>query len=122
MKRCFVELKGHVKSLFVTWASKKRLFRFPLSDFLSRGMALGTHNLPSGRLNKRFGEVDEAMFLGVRVPSEIKFCILGIKKATFTESFKYDLSRRVALRTHNLPCGLLKKRFWFRRRSVVSRC
>jgi hypothetical protein len=28
----------------------------------------------------------------------------------------------VALRTHNLPCGLLKKRFWFRRRSVVSRC
>jgi hypothetical protein len=53
------------------------------------------------------------MFIGVRGPREFIFCILGIKKATFTESFKYDLSRRVALRTHNLHSGHLKKQLFF---------
>jgi hypothetical protein len=107
MKRCVMELKGHVKSFSVTWASKKRLLRFPFSDFLSRRMVLGTHNLPLDVLKNDFPEVDESMLLGDRGPREIIFCILGINKATFTESLKYDLNRRMALRIHNLPCGHL---------------
>jgi hypothetical protein len=37
-------------------------------------MAMRTHNLPSERIKKKdFGEVDEAMFQGVRMPCEIIF-------------------------------------------------
>jgi hypothetical protein len=31
-------------------------------------MAMGTHNLPSGVLKNDFGEVDKAMFQGVKRP------------------------------------------------------
>jgi hypothetical protein len=42
-------------------------------------MALGTHNLPSGYLKKRFGEVDEAMFQGIESQCELIFSILRIE-------------------------------------------
>jgi hypothetical protein len=51
-------------------------------------MALRTHNLPSGRLKKDFGEVDEAMFQGVEGLFELIFCIPCMEKATWTTSLK----------------------------------
>jgi hypothetical protein len=44
------------------------------------------------------------------------------KKVTFMNSIKWCLSRRMALRNHNLPSGRLKKRLSRSRRSDVSRC
>jgi hypothetical protein len=44
-------------------------------------MALRTHNMPSGRLKKDFGDVDEAMFKGVKRPHDIIYCIVGIEKS-----------------------------------------
>jgi hypothetical protein len=44
---------------------RKRLGPSRLSDVLIRGMALRTHNLPSGRLKNGFGENNKAMFQGV---------------------------------------------------------
>jgi hypothetical protein len=41
-----------------------RLLQSRLSDLLSRRMALRTHNLPSGRLENDFGEVNKVMFQG----------------------------------------------------------
>jgi hypothetical protein len=53
--------------------------------FLSRRMALRTHNLHSGRLKKDFGEVDDAIFKGVKRPLELNFCILSIEKSDLDE-------------------------------------
>jgi hypothetical protein len=50
-----------VKSFSITWAWKKQLLRIPLSDFLSRRMALGTLAV----LKNDFGEFDKAMIQGV---------------------------------------------------------
>jgi hypothetical protein len=66
MKRCLKVSKGHAFS--ESWGSKKHLGRFCLSDVLIRGMALRTHNMPSGRLKNDFDEVDEANFKGVEWP------------------------------------------------------
>jgi hypothetical protein len=48
-------------------------------------MALGTHNLSSGRLKNYFFEVDESMFQVVEKPCEIVFCILGFEKIDLNE-------------------------------------
>jgi hypothetical protein len=48
-------------------------------------MALWTYKLPSGRLKKDFGEVDEAMFRGTERTREIIFCILGIEESDLVE-------------------------------------
>jgi hypothetical protein len=48
-------------------------------------MALGTHNRPTGRLKKRLGEVDEAMFHGVERPCELIFCILCMEQSELDE-------------------------------------
>jgi hypothetical protein len=47
-------------------------------------MAFRTHNLPSGRLKKVFGEVDEAI-LGVEWTLNLIYCILSIEKSDFDE-------------------------------------
>jgi hypothetical protein len=75
-------------------------------------MALRTYSLSLGRLKNDFCEGDEAIYQGVRRPREIIICILGIENATFTKSFKYDLSRRMVRRTQHLYSGRLKKRLW----------
>jgi hypothetical protein len=106
-------------NIFSNLGIEKATFTISLKWFLCRRMTLGTHNLPSGRLKKRLWWSRWSDVLGVRGPRENIFCILCIKKATFMES-KYDLSRRVALRTHNLPCGHLKKRLWFRKRNLYQ--
>jgi hypothetical protein len=62
-------------------------------------------------LKNDFGEVDEATFLGVERPCEIIFFILNIEKSDF-EIACVVLSWRMALRTHNMPSGRLKKRLW----------
>jgi hypothetical protein len=41
-------------------------------------MVMRIHDLPSGRLEKDFYEVNEAMFQGVDGQFEINFCILNI--------------------------------------------
>jgi hypothetical protein len=68
---------------------KKRLLRSRLSDFLSRRMALRTHNLPSRRLKERVCWSRWAMFKGVERTFEIIFCIPCIKKATWAKSLKW---------------------------------
>jgi hypothetical protein len=44
-------------------------------------MALINHNLLSVRIKMRFGEVDEEMFEGVKVPCEPIFFLLSIQKS-----------------------------------------
>jgi hypothetical protein len=61
-------------------------------------------------LKNGFGEVDEAIYQGVESPYELIFCILCIEKSVSDEFAFYVLSRRMALRSHNLPSGCLKKR------------
>jgi hypothetical protein len=56
--------------------SKKHFGRCRRSDVFSRPMDLKTNNLHSGRLKNDFGEVDDAMFQGVRRSLEHNFCIL----------------------------------------------
>jgi hypothetical protein len=41
--------------------------------------------VPSGRLKNDFGEVDEAMFVGVERPNEFILCILGFEKSDLNE-------------------------------------
>jgi hypothetical protein len=48
-------------------------------------MALINHNLLSVRIKIRFGEVDEAMFEGVKMPCEPIFFLLGIQKSDLDE-------------------------------------
>jgi hypothetical protein len=100
---------------------KKRLGRFYLSDVLSRGMALRTHNLPSGRLKKwqlwsRWTDI-----LRCRKAVGTHFLLPGHRKNRIWRRINYVLSRRLVLRTHNLPSGRLKTRFCRSRWNVVSR-
>jgi hypothetical protein len=60
-------------------------------------------------LKNNFFQGDEAVFLCVERLWEIFFCIVGIEKMTFTRSQSYVLSRRMAMRNHNLNSGRLKK-------------
>jgi hypothetical protein len=69
-----------------------------LSDVLSRRMSIFLLKV----IKNDFDEGDEAMFRGVKGPCEIIFCILGFNDSDV-------LSRRMPLRTHNLPSGRLKK-------------
>jgi hypothetical protein len=69
-------------------------------------MGLRIHNLPSGRLKKESGEVDE----GVEGHATSFFASWASKKAIWTKSLKSYLNRRMALWTHNLPSGRLKRR------------
>jgi hypothetical protein len=55
------------------------------SDVLSRRIALRTHNLPSRRLKKDFGEDDEALFQCVELPRELILCFLGIEMINLDE-------------------------------------
>jgi hypothetical protein len=52
------------------------------------------------------------MFEGVERSYEHIFCIPVIEKCNLDEVVCVVLSSRMALRTHNLPSGHLKKRFW----------
>jgi hypothetical protein len=70
---------------------------------------LWNKNLACGRVLKRilwspWSDVS-------RCQKEIRnnFCIQGIEKSTWSKSFKSCLSRRMALRTHNITSGCLKK-------------
>jgi hypothetical protein len=71
-------------------------------------MVLTTNNLSSERIKNDFGEVDEAIFQGVQMPCEIIFCILGIEINEMDKVALYFLSRRMVLRTHNLPSESFK--------------
>jgi hypothetical protein len=68
---------------------KKWLERSRGCDFLSRRIALITHNLASGRFKKEFREVVEAMFQRIERPWELIFYIHGIQTATWTKSQKW---------------------------------
>jgi hypothetical protein len=67
---------------------KRRLGRITLSDVLSRGMDLRTHNLLSSVLKNIFREVDEAMFQDVEGHANSFCASWASKKATLTKSFK----------------------------------
>jgi hypothetical protein len=64
-------------------------------------MGLRTLILPSGRLKKQL-EVDEAMFQSVERPCELIFWILDNERSDLHEIACDVLSRRMALRIHNL--------------------
>jgi hypothetical protein len=72
-------------------------------------------------LKNAFGEVNEAMFLGVDRPCELILCYLGIEKTIWAIRLSDVLSIRMARWTHNLPSGRLKKRLWWRL-IELSRC
>jgi hypothetical protein len=101
---------------------KNRHGRSRLRYVSSRRMALRNHNLSLDVLRNDFGEVDETMFQGIERPCKINFCIHGIEKATWTKSFKWDLSIRMDQRTNNLASERTKKRLRWSRWSDVSRC
>jgi hypothetical protein len=75
-------------------------------------MTLRPNNLPSGRLKKDFGEVDEAMFQGVKGYKNTFYVCRASKKATLIESLRDVLSRRMDMITHKLPSERLKTRLW----------
>jgi hypothetical protein len=62
-----------------------RFERIRWSDVLSRLIDLRTHNLPSWCLKNDFGEVDNAMFHGVKRPYEPIFCKLIIEQKDLGE-------------------------------------
>jgi hypothetical protein len=93
---------------------KNRLGRSCLSDDLSRRMALRTHNLPSGRLKKRNCWSRWSDVWRCRKAMRNHFLHYRYrKKATWTKLHKDALSRRMTLRTHNLPSGRLKNQLWW---------
>jgi hypothetical protein len=112
--------KCHSNIFSTFWAFKKRFGRSRGCDFLCRQVALRTHNLSSERLKKG---------LWWRRWSDASCFRKG--KRTFSVSWesKKRLGRcrvsdvliwRVALRTHILPSGNLKKRHCCSRWSDVS--
>jgi hypothetical protein len=101
---------------------KKRLVWCRLSDVLNRRMGCRSIICLLNVLKCDLGDIDEATFCDVETPFESIFYILGIQKSYLYEVVEVGLSRRIALRTHNLPSGRLKKRLWWSRWSVVSWC
>jgi hypothetical protein len=85
-------------------------------------MALRTHNLPSGRLEKRLSKSRWNDFSKNWQAMRTKFLDTGQRKKPPGRScLREILSRRMALRTYNLPSRSLKNRLWWSR-SDVSRC
>jgi hypothetical protein len=85
----FQGVKSHEKPFSAFMALKKASLTNSLKWFLSRRMALRTHDMTTGRLKKRLWYVDEAMFQGVERPREIILCIQGFEKVTWTMSLKW---------------------------------
>jgi hypothetical protein len=100
---------------------KKRLERFSLSDFLSRRVALRTHNLSSGRLQKRLTWSRWIDVPRCRKAMRNIFVSWASKKAIWAFRLSDILSRRIALWTHKLSSVSLNKRLLWSRWSNVSR-
>jgi hypothetical protein len=65
---------GHAKSFSALRESQKvTMSRCRLSNDIGSQMVLTTHNLPSDRIKNDIGEVDEAVYQGVKMPCEIIF-------------------------------------------------
>jgi hypothetical protein len=75
-------------------------------------MALVTHNVPLYFLKNCFGEVDEAMFEGVKRPYEFIFCIVSNEKSDLREIACDVLRTLTASRTHNFRSESFKIRLW----------
>jgi hypothetical protein len=121
MNRYFEDSKGHAKSFSVSWAKKKRLGPNGLSDFLNRPMGLRFNNMPSERLKIRVRWFRWSHVSWCRYAIRMHFFkFWAFKKAIWTKSRKWNLSRRMALRSHNLSSGRLKNRLWWIRWSDVS--
>jgi hypothetical protein len=89
---------------------KKRFEPSCLSDVLSWRMALRTHNLPCERIKKRLWWSRWSDVSWCRKDNWKHFSILGIQ-ISVSKSMKSFLSRRMALKTHNLHSGRLKNDF-----------
>jgi hypothetical protein len=87
------------------------------SDVLSRGIALTTHNLPSGRLKKRFCWIRWSSVSRFRKAMRTNFLHPGLGRSRLSDVIIW----RIGLGALNLPSGRLKKRHWSRC-SDVSRC
>jgi hypothetical protein len=113
------------RSFFKTFSPgnrKKRLRWSPLSDVLSRLMALPTHNLPSVSLKKRQVKSTKRCFMVFKDHANT-FCHPGPQKKRFERRRLIDvLCRWTVLRTHNLPCGHLKKLLLLSRLNDFWRC
>jgi hypothetical protein len=90
---------------------KKGIGRSRGSDDLSRRMAQINHNLPSGRLKMRLWLWRWSDISWCRRAMRTNFLLSGYPRNRFGLSREsFVLSRWMALRSHNLPSGRLKKR------------
>jgi hypothetical protein len=112
IKRCFIVFKGHFIPFSTFWALKKAIWMNSRKWCLKYANCLRKNNLPSGRLKKliwwirwidvsRWWKVVRNHFLH---PGHLT-------KRLGRSCSSNDLSRQMALRTHNLPSGLLKNDF-----------
>jgi hypothetical protein len=94
-----------------------------LCDVFIKRMALRIHNLPSKRLKLRLCLCrwsEDSWFLKA---FQTHFLHFGHSKEWFVRSPRYDVSsRRIHVRTHNLPTVRLPKRLCWIRWSDISRC
>jgi hypothetical protein len=123
MKQCFIMSKGHSKAFSTFCDSNKRFGRSRESDPLSRGRALRTHNLLSGRIKKRLLWIRWGNITRCRKALRTHFLYPGHRKKRVGWSRLSDvLSRPMALTTHNLPSESLKNQLCWSRWFDVSTC
>jgi hypothetical protein len=125
MMRRFIKSKGHGNPFSASRKSIKATWTKLLTLFLCRRMILSTLILYSGRLKKRL--------LWSRW-NDVSRCRKAIRTQFLHPCYRIwrlgrsclndVLCRWMALRTHNLPSGRLKKRLWWIRWSVFkeSKC
>jgi hypothetical protein len=123
MMRCFMESMGNENSFSATWLSIKLLGRSCSCVVLSRRMALESYNLPfrllKGRLCWRRWRNDS----WCRRAMQFHYLHPGHRKKRLVRSSLSDiLSRRMVLRSHNLPSERLKMRLCWFGWSIVSWC
>jgi hypothetical protein len=110
MNRCFKVSKFHANSFSASWASKKSTWTKLLTWCLNRRMALRIHCLPSGRLKKRPWSSRWRDFWRCRKDIRTHFLhhMHWIKRLVWSR-LSDVLGSRMALRTHDLRSGVLKK-------------
>jgi hypothetical protein len=114
MKSCFKE-SNTIRTHFLRPAHrKKRLGRSRLSNFLSRRMALRTLNLSCRCLKKRIWWSRWSDVSRCQKDMQNNFLHpVNLKKRLGRSCLSDVLSRRMALRTHNLSSGSFKKLLWW---------
>jgi hypothetical protein len=119
----FQSVESPCELIFCILVIEKKLGRSCICDIWSWGIAVRTHNFPSGRLKNWLWWIRWSDVSRCRKSMRNHFLDSSRRKKRLGRSCLSDVfCRRIVLRTHILPSWRLKKRLWWSRWNDVSRC